>query len=221
MLNISVDLQAGLAKLAQATTVKAGGGIPVVVTFSNNPGLNPAIELSLGPQSSAQTVVAYLDVFATESQTVYTGTLDGTDNRLIGLLAGKQALTLSCEITYTVTGALPRRFPNFNVTVQPPMVTGPETSEGGPVYLTTGTGDARYLQTANNLGEISTAGSASRSSARSNIGLLSMLLREELAGPVTFNTVGQIGQYWFDSENARLWVYAGGQFRYTTLISEA
>jgi len=52
-----------------------------------------------------------------------------------------------------------------------------------------------------------------------NLGIDSSLLREAVAGPVTFATSGSLGQYWYDAANFRLWVYVGGQFRYFTLIS--
>ncbi len=138
MLNISINLETGVAKLAQSTAIKAGGGVPVVVTFSSNPGSNPVIELGLGPQSSSPTVLAYLDMFAGQSQTVYTGTLDANDTRLIAHLAGKQAQVLDAEVVLTVGDAERMPFPNFPITVQPPIITVPATTEGGPVYLTQG-----------------------------------------------------------------------------------
>ena len=145
MLNISVNPTTGLAKLSLATAIKAGGGVPVTVTFTSNPGTNPVIELALGPQSSTPAVKAYLAEFEAQSSTVYTGTLDANDTRLITYMAGKSATTLDCEVVVTVGTAERQVFPNFPVTVQPPMISGPESSEGGPNYLTEAQSDARYL----------------------------------------------------------------------------
>lgn len=61
--------------------------------------------------------------------------------------------------------------------------------------------------------------SGEQSQVRQNLGLAGMLGRVAVAGPVDFETVGQDGQYWFDEATSRLWVYLGGQFRYTTMIS--
>lgn len=168
MLNISVNLTTGRATAVQAPVVKAGGDVPVVISFSANPGDNPVIELALSPQSSSPDVKAYLDVFVAQNSTTYTGTLDANDTRLIALLAGKQAQTLDCEIVVT-TDAGRKPFPNFAVTVQPPVITGPESSEGGPVYLVQATADARYLRATEALAEINAAGPASRAAARQNI----------------------------------------------------
>ena len=135
MLNISINLETGIAKLAQASAIKAGGGVPVRITFSSNPGTDPVIELALSPQSSSPSVLAYLDTFDAQSSTVYTGTLEANDSRLIAHLTGKSAQTLDVEVVVTVGEAERQPFPNFQVTVQPPIITGPESTEGGGVYL--------------------------------------------------------------------------------------
>ncbi len=138
MLNITVNLETGVVKLSLASAIKAGGGVPVTVTLSANPGENLSIELALSAQSGTPAVLAYLGAFASQSQTVFTGILDANDTRLIAALAGKPALTLNCEVVLTVGDAERQVFPNFPVTVQPPILTGPATSEGGPIYLTQG-----------------------------------------------------------------------------------
>ncbi len=144
MLTININLETGLAKPSQAVVVKAGGVAPVRVVFSANPGAAPVIELALSPQQATPAVVAYLDAWAGQSQTVYTGTLNLNDSRLIELLDSKQAQTLDAEVAVTVAGSR-RVFPNFPVTVQTPVITGPEASEGGPVWLNQALGDARYV----------------------------------------------------------------------------
>lgn len=136
MININVNLATGTAALAQTTAIKAGGSVPVRITFSVPPGSNPLIELAISPQSSAPTVLAYLDEFSAQNSTVYTGTLDANDTRLIEHLQGKQQVTLNGELVVTVDGAPRRPFPNLPLTVQAPVITGPASSEGGPVYLT-------------------------------------------------------------------------------------
>ena len=138
MLNISINLETGVAKLAQTMAIKAGGGVPVTVTFSSNPGTSPSIELALSAQSSSPVVIAYLNTFASQSETVYTGTLDANDTRLLELLSGKGTQTLDCEIALTVGSAERQIFPNFPVTVQPPIIAGPSSSENGPIYLEQG-----------------------------------------------------------------------------------
>ncbi len=144
MLNISINLETGLAKPSQSAVIKAGGMVPVTITFTSNPGASPVIELALSPQSSSPTVLAYLDEFDAESQTVYTGQLDANDTRLIAHLAGKEAQVLGCEAVVTTVADGRRPFPNFPITCQQPTIVGPAASEGGPVYLTTAQGDARY-----------------------------------------------------------------------------
>jgi len=138
MLSIAINLETGLAKPAQTAAIKAGGSVPVMITFSANPGTTPAIELALSPQSSTPTVLAYLNTFAAQSQTVYTGFLDANDTRLIAHLVGKSTATLDCEVVFTPSGGVRRPFPNFPITTQPPIITGPATSQGGPIYLPIG-----------------------------------------------------------------------------------
>ncbi len=220
MLNIEVNLASGIAKLTTNVPFKAGGGIPVIITFNADPGEDPIIELGLSPQSSPPAVVAFLDNYDRQNETTFTGLLDSTDPRLIRQLAGKEQQTLNCEIALTV-GELPRRpFPNFAITAQASVIVGPESAEGGPEFVTTTTGDARYYRQSQNLAEIATAGSAAQQSARGNLGLGAMLCRNAVSGPVTFSTAGNAGDYWFDSDTGRLWVCLGGQYRYSNWISE-
>jgi hypothetical protein len=117
------------------TPVKAGGGEPVTVVFSEAVPAVSVLELALSPNSSEPEVLAYLDVFAQENATTYTGVLDTNDARLIAHLVGKQSQVLSAEVVVTWPGQARRVFPNFTVTVQPPVITGPTSSEGGPVWV--------------------------------------------------------------------------------------
>lgn len=151
MLNISITLATNQAKLAQTTAIKAGGGVPVTVTFDQNPGSSPSIELALSAQSSSPAVVAYLNTFTAQNETTYTGTLDANDTRLLALFSGKGAQTLDCEVALTVGSAERQLFPNFPVTVQPPIIAGPASSEGGPVYLEQGVASGSVRISANGL----------------------------------------------------------------------
>lgn len=144
MLNISIDMTTGQAALQRATAIKAGGAVPVSLVFSADPGDDPLIELALCPQSAPAAVVAYLDEWEEQNSTTFTGVLDGNDTRLIWLLAGKTQQTLDAEIVVTA-GGMRRPFANLSVTVQAPVITGPESSEGGPVYLTETQCDGRYV----------------------------------------------------------------------------
>ena len=90
-------------------------------------------------------MLAYLDTFDAQSSTVYTGTLEANDSRLIAAIAGKSTLTLDAEVVLTVGDAERQIFPNLPVTVQPPVISGPESSEGGPVFLNQDQSDARYV----------------------------------------------------------------------------
>lgn len=134
MINIAIDTASGAAKPQQYALIKAGALVPVTITFSSAPGALPLIELALSGQGNARGVVAYLGAFERQNATLYTGWLDANDARLHALLAGKAA-TVDCEVIWIVDG---RRqvAPNFPIVVQPPVVTGPEQSEGGPYYYT-------------------------------------------------------------------------------------
>lgn len=153
MLNISVNLETGQARLAQTTAIKAGGDVPVRVTFSFPPGDNPVIELALSPQSTVRQVLAYLDEFDAENSTTFLGTLDANDTRLLAHLAEKAVAQVTLDVEVVLVRGLARRpFPNFPATVQTPTITGPESSEGGPVYLTQAQSDARYSKLSDSIG---------------------------------------------------------------------
>lgn len=136
MLRIQINHDAGAAKLSAATPIKAGGGVPVALVFEANPGEITGFSLALSAQSSTPAVLAYLDVFDRQNSTLYTGTLNANDVRLLSHLAGKAAQSLDCELAVTRLGSAKQVFPNFSVTVQQPIVQGPTASEGGPVWTT-------------------------------------------------------------------------------------
>lgn len=135
MLDLAVNLNEGTATLARSTAVKAGGTIPVRITFSTSPGAAPGIELAFSPASGTPEVLAYLDEWHAQNSRVWLGALNTNDSRLITHLAGLTAATatVSVELVVTVDSA-PRPFPNFPVTVQKPVITGPVGAATGPVY---------------------------------------------------------------------------------------
>lgn len=135
MIAIQLNLDTGIATLPQATIIKAGGAVPVQITLNRDPAGDCAFQLSLGPQSSVPTVLAYLDVLEAQNATVFLGRLDANDARLMAYLAGKQTAPLNCELAWTLDGER-QIAPNTTVTVQPPQVVGPQSSEGGPVWPT-------------------------------------------------------------------------------------
>jgi hypothetical protein len=135
MLDITINLATGVAALARTTAIKAGGTIPARITFSESPGADPGIELALSPASGTPTVLAYLDEWRKQNNRVFLGSLNTNDERLIEHLAGLSTGTATLNVELVVTVAeVPRPFANFPVTVQRPVITGPQSSQSGPVY---------------------------------------------------------------------------------------
>jgi hypothetical protein len=127
MIHISINLETGQARPAQALVLKAGGAVPVLLAFARTPGTSVALELALSPQSSSPAVVAYLDTFDRQNDTTFTGTLDASDSRLLALLEGKNdGVTLNAEVVVT-TPAGRTYLPNVAVTCQPPIISGTPT----------------------------------------------------------------------------------------------
>ena len=146
MLNLTLDLDTGLAKLAAATTIKAGAQVPVTITTMRgatptSPGAAPAFELGLGTDATPPVLKAYLATFAAENAHTFTGTLDANDTRLVAFMAGKGTVNFGCEIAWTVAGEL-QAAPSFTVPVQPRIIPSNPTSEGGPDYYTEAEVDA-------------------------------------------------------------------------------
>lgn len=140
MLTITLDLDTGAAKLAQSATVKVTAQVPVKILtvrggVAESPGALPAFALTLGTDAAPPAVVAYCDTFSTENETTFTGTLNCNDSRLVSYMATKGQTALVADLAWTVDGET-QVAPNFAVTVQPRLASGPEAEEGGPVYLT-------------------------------------------------------------------------------------
>jgi hypothetical protein len=136
-MNIAITAGEPQAKPDSNAVIKAGGGLPITITFDVSPGSSPVIEVALSTQSSSATELAYLDTFDQQDSLTFTGTLNTNDSRLLAALVGFQTITVNVEVRWTIGENEPTVCPNFPLTVQPPLLTGPGSSEGGPVYVTT------------------------------------------------------------------------------------
>lgn len=145
MIDISYDIDAEVAKLVRPTTIKVGRAVPVRITFTAAPGAVSLIQLALGTDGASPQQLAYTETFTQENATTWTALLDASDTRLVTYMTGKGPTTIDVELIFTIDGE-PQSPANVQITVQPSIITGPTTSEGGPDYLTSAAGDARYAQ---------------------------------------------------------------------------
>ena len=142
MISIAFDLSTGIAKLTQPATIKLGAEVPVRVVFlSGSPGEVGGMEFALGTNDASADVLAYTDGFAEENETTWSALLDANDTRLADFLAGKTASPVIGELVCVLDGVR-RVAANLGITVQPRVIDGPETSEGGPTYYTQAQVDA-------------------------------------------------------------------------------
>lgn len=144
MINLSFDLVTGVVRVSTPATVKVGADVPVRLTFTAAPGDVGSIELALGTDGASPEVLAYTDDFSEENPTTWRAVLDASDNRLVTFMNVKAATQVVAELVCIINGER-QVAPNVAVTVQPKIIDGPETSEGGPNYLTDTQSDARYL----------------------------------------------------------------------------
>lgn len=144
MITLNFDLVTGTVKLSAATVIKFGAAVPVRVVFSATPGVLTGIELALGDDSTAPQVLAYTEAFTAENDSTWAAILNANDNRLQAFLNGKGPTPVNAELVAIIDG---NRLiaPNVQVTVQPRINNGAETSEGGPFYYTESESDARFL----------------------------------------------------------------------------
>lgn len=145
MLDIIINTSTGSATLANRGPIKAGGMVPVRIVFSSNPGTLTYLAVALSADSSAATTAAYLEDFATQNETTHTGWLDANDERLIDLVGSSQSRNVLCEVRWSANDRL-QIAPHVALTVQRPLVSGPESSEGGPHYYTQGQIDALFAE---------------------------------------------------------------------------
>ena len=135
MIIINFDLTSGAAKFTQTPIIKQGAQVPVQIVFSAAPSVVNSIKLALGDDSDAPSVLAYVDTFAAENDTTYTATLDASDTRLAAFMSGKGPTSVDLELAVAIDGVM-QVAPNLSVTVQPRIISGPTTSDGGPLYYT-------------------------------------------------------------------------------------
>jgi hypothetical protein len=143
MIDIHYNLATNLPRLAQSTVIKTGGDVPVRLNFSAAPGDVTSIELALGTDSSSPETLAHTDGFEQENSTTWLAMLDANDNRLLTFMAGKQVAQVQAELICLIDGKQ-LVSPNLPVTVQPKILSGPGSTEGGPHYFTAEESDARY-----------------------------------------------------------------------------
>ena len=140
-MTILLDLATGLVKFATAVVLKPTADVPVRIAFATPPGEVSLLQLGLGKADASADVLAFTDDFAAESDRVWTALLDANDSRLIAYMAGKNATTVNAEVVAIIDGAK-QKFPSLPVTVQPVILDGDPTSEGGPTYYTAAQTDA-------------------------------------------------------------------------------
>jgi len=135
-MNIAITTGEPTAKPDSNATIMAGGGLPLTVTFDVAPGAGTLVEIEMNSQATPALPLAYLGVWAQQSDVVFTGLLDTNDTRLAAALVGFATLPVNCAVRWTPLGGIPIPCPNFTLTVQPSGFPTPAASEGGPVYLT-------------------------------------------------------------------------------------
>lgn len=142
MIAIEFNLTTKTARMP-ATTIVRGADVPVRIVFSAAPGEIGAgdLQLALGTDATAPEVLAFTDDFSEENETTWTALLDASDERLAEFLSGKGPTQVNVELTAVIDG---ERIvaPHLALTVQPAIIDGPETSEGGPTYYTQAQVDA-------------------------------------------------------------------------------
>ncbi len=144
MIDLTFNIATGTMKLAAPAVIKVTGSVPVRITFSEAPDTIADQALALASDASSPAVLAYTDTWSKENDTTWTATLDANDSRLIAFIAGKASVTVNAEFRATLNGDL-QISPNVPVTVQATAITGPTSSEEGPVYYTAAQVDAAIL----------------------------------------------------------------------------
>lgn len=137
MIAITFDLATEIAKLAFTLPITAGADVPVSLTFTAAPGEVSAVQVGLVEDDATPATLAYTEDFAAENANTWSALLDANDSRLITALAGKTTLQVILALVLVIDGA---RLVNtaLRITVNQAVLTGPESSEGGPSYYTEG-----------------------------------------------------------------------------------
>jgi hypothetical protein len=135
MISIAYDPITGTGKLTVQAVVKAGFDCDVRISMASAPGLVSSLALALISADADADVLAYTEAFEAENATTWVALLDANDTRLVEFMAGKSSVTVAIEFVSVIDGKR-RAAPNLAATVQASAITGPESTEGGPVYLT-------------------------------------------------------------------------------------
>ncbi|MEO7933207.1 MAG: hypothetical protein ABIT76_08630 [Chthoniobacterales bacterium] len=146
MFDLSLNLDTQVARAASGAVFKAGAPVLVRIALNRAPSAPPVFELAISGQTTPpSTLCYYAGALDEESETVFFAVWDTNDTRLMEFIASKTNVALDLELAYTLEGT---RFvsPNTQITCQQRIVNGPESSEGGPLYLTEAESDARYAR---------------------------------------------------------------------------
>lgn len=143
MIEITLDIDTGVAKLARTTTIKAGVAVPVKVTLSRDPAAAVLLLLTIGTAAAPSSVLAFLDAsgFTATNATTFTGSLDATDTRLVNYMASKAATQCYLQVAFTLGSEAQQIAPNMAIGVEAKIGDNPDTTDGGPTYYTTGETD--------------------------------------------------------------------------------
>jgi len=141
MITLNVDLNAGTAKLSSTTAVKFGAIVPVQVIFATAPGAVTGIELAMGDDSSAPTLLAYTNTFSQDNDTTWSGVVSTNTTQLSTFLTGKSSASVNVELTTIVDGNR-LVFPNSQVTIQQLINNSSSSVAIGQTYYTEAEVDA-------------------------------------------------------------------------------
>jgi len=146
MISLTYDITTGLVKVAAPALIKLGADVPVRLTFSADPGDVSSLQLALGTDAADPDTLAFTETFTSEDETdtIWTAVLDASDSRLSDFMSGKGPTLVNLEIVAVLDGER-NVAPNVGVTVQPAIISGAPTSEGGPTYLTDAQTAAAYV----------------------------------------------------------------------------
>ena len=169
-MRITVNLDTHLViTLPTPLRIKAGAQALVEMTFARNGspvslGDGAFLEIAFKARSGGG-IVVFANNFDAAAGPSYSGLVDFNDSRLIDLIGSSAHVELLGEVFWTVGG---NRFraTNFGIVAEAPLVTGPASSESGPVFLTQTESDSRYAGRAAHLSDLSSA-----EEAKSNLGL--------------------------------------------------
>lgn len=145
MLKVHINLESGVAKLTvdSATALKPAE-VQLVVVLSDKPstisapGVVTMLQLSLTSLAGVRLAFADNDTFTKVDDVTYTADLIVNTDEVATLMAPKLALQIVGALKLEIDDAEFQETPDFKLWLQPTRFEGPEPSEAGPIYLTTG-----------------------------------------------------------------------------------